>query len=92
MRVQRAIAVSQPGDSAEREAEATARRVVSMPGPALRGGGGGRAASGIHRAPMAHRPRAAAPDPAPGPGPETEAAIRAESPGESACPRMSRSS
>jgi Domain of unknown function (DUF4157)/Bacterial toxin 4 len=78
MRVQRAMAVSRPGDSAEREAEATARRVVSMPGPALRGGGGGRAASGIHRAPMAQRPRAAAPDPAPGPGPETEAAIRAE--------------
>jgi len=77
------MAVSQPGDSAEREAESTARRVVSMPAPS----GGVRAQSGVgvHRAlaranppaPAAAPPRTTAPAAA-SPGPDTEAAIRAE--------------
>lgn len=53
MRVQRATRISSPEDPAEREAEETARKIVRMPSPLLRGTGGSTAVVDQGSAPAA---------------------------------------
>ncbi|HEX6661978.1 MAG TPA: DUF4157 domain-containing protein, partial [Sphingomicrobium sp.] len=95
-RVQTALRVSAPGDSAEREAEATARKVVAMRIPAMRPRVAARAPAIAARAPAVPVPRPTAPSPSgtppparptDGTSPELEAAIRKERGGGKALPQ-----
>ncbi len=79
-RVRTALRVSSPGDAAEREAEATARRVVAMPVP-IRPRPIGPMERQAARAPAIPVPRPTMPGPTPSPeekemGPEMAAAIK----------------